>query len=861
MRVRSLDFGLILNETTIMGMKQVTPTAKTAITLRQDMLHRELHIEFMLSIRDWRSPKSGVAIPNLGRLNRDETFKFSIPFTQLNEIRESPAGIDDHIALFITLESPPKFFKQVNSLESHKERSRTWNDNDAWYRQTDVVYNQAGLKRLPLTLKKTHPILDLGRWITYRLILDMSKNDMRIFQKMQNALRDYNVNVVSCPSLELVSRVQPAIWEYIDRPIDQGGKAEAALRELIEDGVSYLPFEVRYQLEVCISQGFFNEFNLTCGFVEKLAGMDATTARNLLEFVANKKKTVFSPMSVFEMEAVTGTTSSAKIPEYCALVRSATVTPTTIYFYTPTVETSNRVIRQYTAYADRFLRVRFTDERSEGKIFASKKETMNEVFTRIKRTTTNGIDIGDRHYDFLAFGNSQFREHGAYFFASVPDLNTNKIRDWMGHFDDIKTVAKYASRLGQCFSTTRAIGSVMPDIKELPDIQHNEFCFTDGVGRISPFLAQLAASELGILQANQETPSVFQFRLGGCKGVLAVSPTSTGRKLYIRPSQYKFPSRHEGLDINRWSQYACAKLNRQLILVLSALGVPDHVFRQKLQTQLSDVNQAMIDQKKALYYLQKYVDHNQSTLTLANMIIDGFQTSGEPFMLSLLQLWRAWQMKYLKEKAQIQVNGGALLLGCVDETNTLRGHYYEDHTNMPPPTASVKERAQFLPQIFVQLSRDPDHQGNAKPKVILGPMLLARNPSLHPGDIRVVCGVDVPALHHLKDAVVLPQNGDRDIASMCSGGDLDGDDFIVIWDQDLLPEEWNHEPMDYSAPPPLIHNGEVTIDDLTTFFVTFIKNDSLGSIAMAHVAQADWLEEGVKDERCKCSLLRYSQIY
>jgi len=34
-----------------------------------------------------------------------------------------------------------------------------------------------------------------------------------------------------------------------------------------------------------------------------------------------------------------------------------------IYFGTPYVETSNRVLRQYAEHADRFLRVRFTDEK------------------------------------------------------------------------------------------------------------------------------------------------------------------------------------------------------------------------------------------------------------------------------------------------------------------------------------------------------------------------------------------------------------------------------------------------------------------------------------------------------------------
>ena len=475
---------------------------------------------------------------------------------------------------------------------------------------------------------------------------------------------------------------------------------------------------------------------------------------------------------------------------------------------------------------------------------------MNEVFTRIKRTFSNGLQIGDRKYEFLAYGNSQLREHSAYFFAPTAQVDAERIRMWMGSFQDIKTVAKYGSRLGQCFSTTRAITGVVPQIIEWADIENNGFCFTDGVGKISPFLAQLAASELGILQSNQATPSVYQFRLGGCKGVLAVSPSSAPRELHLRPSQYKFPASHEGLEIIRWSQYACAKLNRQLILVLSTLGVADEVFRRKMESQLRDLREAMTDSGKALALLQRYVDHHQMTLTIASLITDGFHQSGEPFLLALLHLWKAWSLKYLKEKAQLAVDG-ALLLGCVDETNQLRGHYDAMHRRMPGPEASLEERSQYLPQIFVQLSRDPEGEGSQKPNILRGPVLLTRSPILHPGDLRVVCCIDVPALHHIKDAVVLPQNGDRDLASMCSGGDLDGDDFLVIWDLDLLPKEWNHTPMDYSAPPPLIHEKEITVDDVTTFFVTYMKNDALGAIATSHVALADQADDGVKNEKCK----------
>lgn len=472
---------------------------------------------------------------------------------------------------------------------------------------------------------------------------------------------------------------------------------------------------------------------------------------------------------------------------------------------------------------------------------------MNEVFTRIKRAMINGVAVGDRHYEFLAFGNSQFREHGAYFIAPLPHFTAERIRGWMGLFDKIRNVALHASRIGQCFSTTRAISGSRAMIVEIEDIERNGFCFTDGVGKISMFLAQLAASELGIEQGAIGPPSVFQFRLGGSKGVLAFSPDAKMREIHIRKSQYKFAAKHEGLEIIRWSQFAAASLNRQLILILSALGVPNDIFINKLKMQLSNLEQAMTDEKIALALLQKDIDANQMTLTIAGMIVEGFMACREPFVTSLLRLWRAWSIKYLKEKARILVSDGALLLGCVDETGRLRGHF--DGESGPKDTAASSSEEKPLPEIFVQLSKGPED----RPWVVKGPMVLARNPSLHPGDIRVVRGVDIPELYHLKDVVVFPQTGDRDIPSMCSGGDLDGDDFLVLWDQDLLSHNWNHKPMDYKAPSRGKLNRRVTTDDITSFFVTYMKNDTLPTIAHAHIAQADFAEDSVMDEKCKSS--------
>ena len=455
----------------------------------------------------------------------------------------------------------------------------------------------------------------------------------------------------------------------------------------------------------------------------------------------------------------------------------------------------------------------------------------------------HGIVVGDRQFEFLAFGNSQFREHGAYFFARSPHVSSEYIRMWMGDFSDIRIVAKYAARLGQCFSTTRAINGTGATLIEEDDVEDIVgHTFTDGVGKISQGLAKFAANELGL----SETPSAYQFRLGGCKGVLTSWPNIDKQEIHIRPSQYKFAANHEGLEINRWSQFGGAFLNRQLISVLSVLGVPDRIFVDKMTQQLSDLANAMIDSRLSENLLQKAIDANQMTLALASMVIDGFQDTREPFTISLLNLWRAWSTKYLKEKAKLFIQDGAFLLGCTDETRILQGYFADRQVGNSAP---YEEQLKALPEVFVQISRGEDDP----PQVITGPMSLARNPSLHPGDIRVVRGVNIPQLRHLINVVVLPQTGDRDLASMCSGGDLDGDDYLVMWDEALLPRSWNEEPMDYTAPPPLKLGRNVVMDDIHSFFVEHMKMDNLGKIATAHLAISDLSPLGVKDKKCRSS--------
>ncbi|CAF1206049.1 unnamed protein product [Rotaria sp. Silwood1] len=100
----------------------------------------------------------------------------------------------------------------------------------------------------------------------------------------------------------------------------------------------------------------------------------------------------------------------------------------------------------------------------------------------------NGINICDRHYEFLAFSSSQLREHSCWMFASLNnDLSANQIRELMGDFSTIRPVAKMAARLGQSFSTTtKGIELGSREYIEISDVIRGNHNFTDGIGIIAP---------------------------------------------------------------------------------------------------------------------------------------------------------------------------------------------------------------------------------------------------------------------------------------------------------------------------------------------------------------------------------------
>ena len=96
--------------------------------------------------------------------------------------------------------------------------------------------------------------------------------------------------------------------------------------------------------------------------------------------------------------------------------------------------------------------------------------------------------------------------------------------------------------------------------------------------------------------------------MAGYKGVLFQLINVKNNQVQVRPSQHKFESNHNELEIVRGSTFISAYLNRQAITLLSALGIPDEVFIDLKDLQVRELDKMLESEHTALDVLQRNVD-------------------------------------------------------------------------------------------------------------------------------------------------------------------------------------------------------------------------------------------------------------
>ncbi|OAY64204.1 putative RNA-dependent RNA polymerase SHL2 [Ananas comosus] len=615
-------------------------------------------------------------------------------------------------------------------------------------------------------------------------------------------------------------------------------------------------FPILFLVNALVHKGIVNQHQLSDQFFGLLRGQSGVVNETALRHIWSYKRPIFDAYRRLKLvqEWLLNNPKllrSSKLADDNAEVRRLVITPTKAYCIPPAIELSNRVLRRYKEVADRFLRVTFTDEGMQQlnnsvlnyyvapivrDITSNSYQQKTTVFKRVKSILMDGFYLCGRRYSFLAFSSNQLRDRSAWFFAEDSKTTVAAITKWMGRFSN-RNVAKCAARMGQCFSSTYA--TVEVPLREvnpvLPDIEGNGYIFSDGIGKITPDLAMEVAEKLKL---TDNPPSAYQIRYAGCKGVVAVWPGDVdGIRLSLRLSMNKFESNHTVLEVVSWSRFQPGFLNRQIITLLSSLSVPDSVFARMQESMICKLNEMLVDTDVAFEVLTTSCAEQGNTAAM--MLSAGFKPQTEPHLKAMLSCIRSAQLGDLLAKTRIFVPKGRWLMGCLDELGVLEhGQCFIQMSSPSLQNCFIKHGTRFS---GTKMNR----------QVIVGAVVIAKNPCLHPGDVRILEAVDVPGLHQLVDCLVFPQKGDRPHANEASGSDLDGDLYFVTWDGDLIPpgkKSW--VPMDYTAAEAKQLPRTVSPQDIIDFFLKNMVNENLGVICNAHVVHADLSEYGAMDEKC-----------
>ncbi|KAI3468028.1 hypothetical protein Pfo_024691 [Paulownia fortunei] len=617
-----------------------------------------------------------------------------------------------------------------------------------------------------------------------------------------------------------------------------------------------ITFKIMFLVNAVMHKGIINQHQMSEKFFDLLRSQPEEVNTVALKHMCSYKRPVYDAFKALELmqKWLLKNPMLLERPremDDIVQVRRLIITPAKAYCLPPEVELSNRVLRNYRNIADRFLRVTFMDEamltlnknvltyyvgpNARG-ITSNSNPQRTTMFKRVKDIFSNGFHLCGRKYSFLAFSSNQLRDRSAWFFAEDKNTGVANIKNWMGKFTN-RNVAKCAARMGQCFSSTYATVEVPSKEvnSKLPDVERNGYVFSDGIGMISADLAVEVAEKL---QLSTNPPCAYQIRYAGYKGVVACWPAlNDGTRLHLRPSMKKFESNHTILEICSWTRFQPGFLNRQIVTLLSALEVQDYIFWRMQETMVSRLDQMLEDTDMAFDVLTSSCTDQGNTAAI--MLSAGFRPQTEPHLRGMLTSIRAAQLGDLREKSRIFVPSGRWLMGCLDELGILEhGQCFIQVSNPSLEDCFVKHGSQFS-------------ETKKKLQVIKRLVAIAKNPCLHPGDVRILEAVDVPELHHLYDCLIFPQNGDRPHTDEASGSDLDGDLYFVTWDENLIPpskRSWT--PMEYAPGEVKQLPREVKHSDIIEFFTKNMVNESLGTICNAHVVHADLSECGALDEKC-----------
>ena len=238
--------------------------------------------------------------------------------------------------------------------------------------------------------------------------------------------------------------------------------------------------------------------------------------------------------------------------------------------------------------------------------------------------------------------------------------------------------------------------------------------------------------------------------------MVVLDPKLDFGKLMIRPSTKKCLSGSKPfleIELCDYSRpYSYGHLNRQFIMLFSALGIKDEVFIKKQEAHLARLEKLAEDPEVTVQML-----YWQNMPELARKVVACQGVLGESKSLKREMMSLQSTLFDKLDRLQIFIPESRCIFGVCDPLGILS-----------------------YGQCFLRITIA------GKPTTVVGQVTVAKNPCYLLGDVRVLNAVDEPRLNHLVDCIVFPIRGQRPHPIEMAGSDLDGDQYFVCWDSYLI---------------------------------------------------------------------------
>ena len=403
--------------------------------------------------------------------------------------------------------------------------------------------------------------------------------------------------------------------------------------------------------------------------------------------------------------------------------------------------------------------------------------------------------------------NAQSPGHKVHMFAISGDrldvIHMENFLNWHLRFEHnrMSTDLKLFQRLSLGLSKTIATVTLLEsEFIRLPDpVGHA--VMNDGCARMSKTLARDIARQMNL----NETPSVFQGRIGGAKGLWMAVPDDefhymprnycieiADSQLKIKPHPADDGTSDEAQRTFEVLSYSApgkpAALNTQLLTILHDRGVQGQTLGELLVADIGTFHAELQESMRRPFRLRSLVQSrglssradeevrmtgswpDESEEQAIMLIETGFTPDTSSVLVECLRSMLQTSLDQYVDRLQIRIPCSTYLYCIADPYEILEPN--EVHLSF---SEVWKDPVSGFKESFVD-GRD---------------ILVARLPALLPSDIQRRQAVWKRELHHLKDVIVFSTKGEMPLAHMLSGGDYDGDTPWICWDESIVADFQN----------------------------------------------------------------------